>query len=848
MTDPETGDLPGTRAHRWTTRAIRAQGASSPGRGLAVVAVLLALCWLVSYALGGAGRVPPHWFYVPVLVAATRFGLPGAAATAVVAGLVAGPLLPLDVAAGTPQHLLDWTARLGFFLGIGLVMGAIIVRLKSSLEREIAFALEGRDLAVQHGEQRTRAIIETANEAVVGMDASGSVTDWNRAAEATFGWSREEAVGRLLADTVIPERYRKDHRKGLERFITTGEALLLNRRIEIEALHREGHEFPVELTISALREGGSVSFIAFVHDITERKRAEEALRESEAALREVMEARYGTLVEQLPAIVYEADFGERGVWRYVSPQIEGMLGFSPERWMSEPDLWWKQMHPDDRARAIADEARSRETGEPLHSEYRMLARDGRIFWFRDQAAVVLAGDGRPLFLQGVMYDITNQKRAEQEIRDMNADLERRVADRTSELDTANRELIERERRLDESRVEAERANQAKSEFLSRMSHELRTPLNAILGFGQLLEMDDLSDEQRDAVRQILRGGRHLLDLINEVLDIARIEAGRMHLSLEPVGANTIVHDGLALVRLLAEERDVRIEVGPLADGDPYVVADRQRLQQTLLNLLSNAVKYNRDAGAVRISTRWVGDERLCIDVSDDGVGIAPEKLQRLFVPFERLGAEHSGVEGTGLGLALSRHLVEVMGGDLRVESTLGRGSTFTVELSVAAAPDQASDEEGVEPPDRRVTTGGSRTVLCIEDNPANLNVIERIMARLPGVTLVTAMQGGLGVDLARTHRPDVILLDVGLPDMPGLEVLRRLREDPSTSAIPVVVISADASEHQVERFLAAGARDYVTKPLDVKKLNALLDDVLLEHKARQESEAGSGGPSETAKR
>jgi PAS domain S-box-containing protein len=806
------------------------------------VVALLALCWLVSYVLGGAGRVPPHWFYVPILVAAARFGLPGAAATAVVAGLVAGPLLPLDVPTGTPQQLLDWMARLGFFLAIGLVMGAIIVRLKSSLEREIAFALEGRDLAVQQGERRTRSIIETANEAVVGMDASGSITDWNRAAEATFGWSREEAVGRRLADTVIPEPYRKDHRKGLERFIATGEARLLNKRIEIEALHREGHEFPVELTISALREGGSVSFIAFVHDITERKRAEEALRESEAALREVMEARYGSLVERLPAIVYEAEFGERGVWRYVSPQIEGMLGFSPERWTAEPDLWWRQLHPDDRTRAIADEARSRETGEPLNSEYRMLARDGRIFWFRDQAAVVLAGDGRPLFLQGVMYDVTNQKRAEQEIRDMNADLERRVADRTSELDTANRKLIERERRLEEARVEAERANRAKSEFLSRMSHELRTPLNAILGFGQLLEMDELSEEQREAVQQIQKGGRHLLDLINEVLDIARIEAGRMSLSLEPVGVNSIVHDGLALVRPLAEERDVRIELGPLADGDPYVFADRQRLQQTFLNLLSNAVKYNRDPGTVRISTRSVGDERLCIDVSDDGVGIPPEKLHRLFVPFERLGVEHSGVEGTGLGLALSRHLVEVMGGDLRVESTPGRGSTFTVELSVAAAPDQASDVEGVEPLDQRVSTMGSRTVLCIEDNPANLKVIERIMARLPGIRLLSAMQGGLGVDLARTHLPDVILLDVGLPDMSGFEALRHLREDPSTSAIPVVVISADASVRQVDRLLAAGAREYVTKPLDVKRLIDLLNSILFGQEARQESEAGSGGP------
>jgi PAS domain S-box-containing protein len=819
------------RVHGYTIRVIRAQGASSLGGGIAIVSMLLGLSWLVSYGLGGAGRVPPHWFYVAILLAAARFGLAGAAVTAVAAGIVAGPLLPLDVPTGTPQNVVDWMSRLGFFLGIGVVMGAVIVGLKSSLERELALAQGDRDLALFHGEQRTRSIIETANDAVVGMDASGLITDWNRAAEATFGWSREEAIGRVLAETVIPERYREAHRMGFERYLATGEGPVLNDRIELEALHREGHEFPVELTISPLHVGESTTFIAFVHDITERKKADEALRESEAALRDVLEAKYGTLVEQLPAIVYEAEFGEGGAWRYVSPQIEHMLGFPPDRWMAESDLWWQRLHPDDRAAAIADEGRSRQSGEPLNSEYRMLAADGRALWFRDQAVVVRDDEGRPLFMQGVMYDVTDQKRAEEELRDVNTRLEQRVLDRTSELDAANRALIERERRLDEARVEAERANRAKSEFLSRMSHELRTPLNAILGFGQLLEMDDLGEHQDDAVRQILKGGLHLLDLINEVLDIARIEAGRMQLSLEPVSVNDIVHDALALVRPLAELRDVRLEVGPLADGDLHVVADRQRLQQVLLNLLSNAVKYNRDGGAVRCSTRSVADERLRIDVSDDGLGISPEELQRLFVPFERLGVEGTGVEGTGLGLALSKQLVDVMCGALDVESTPGRGSTFTVELPLAAAPAEAWKGEDVESSQRVEAAGEARTVLCIEDNPANLKVIEGILAHRPEITLLSAMHGGLGLELARTHRPDAILLDVGLPDMSGLEVLRRLRGEPSTSDIPVVVVSADASKYQVTSLLAAGAHEYVTKPLDVKRFLGLLDKLLFETEA-----------------
>jgi PAS domain S-box-containing protein len=668
------------------------------------VVVLLGLSWFVSYALGGAGHVPPHWFYIPILLAAARFGLTGAAVAAVAAGLVAGPLLPADVATGTPQHLLDWMGRLGFFLGIGLVMGAVIVGMKSSLGREVALARGDRDLALHQSEQRTRAIIETANEAVVGIDARGLITDWNGAAEATFGWPREEAMGRVMADTLIPERYREDHRKGFERFLATGEGPILNRRIELEALHRDGHELPVELAISALRVGDATTFIAFVHDITERKRAEASLLETEAALRDVLEAKYGALVEQLPAIVYEAEFGERGAWRYVSPQIEPMLGFSPDRWMADRDLWWQQIHPDDRAHVIDDEVRSRETGEPLRSEYRMFAHDGRIVWFRDQAVVVRTADGSSLFL-GVMYDVSDQKRAEEEIRDVNADLEQRVLDRTSELDAANRRLVERERRLEETRTEAERANRAKSEFLSRMSHELRTPLNAILGFGQLLEMDDLSKEQEESVRQILKGGTHLLDLINEVLDIARIEAGRMRLSLEPVGVHGLLDDVLALVRPLAEQRDVRLEVESRAEGDPHVVADRQRLQQILLNLLSNAVKYNSEGGAVRSSTRSIGNERLRIDVSDDGMGIPPKELKRLFVPFDRLGMERTGMEGTGLGLALSKQLVEVMGGGLQVESTPGSGSTFTVELPLATAPDESSNGEAPSSVGRGSTPG-----------------------------------------------------------------------------------------------------------------------------------------------
>ena len=451
----------------------------------------------------------------------------------------------------------------------------------------------------------------------------------------------------------------------------------------------------------------------------------------------------------------------------------------------------------------------------------MVAKDGRIVWFRDDATILRDDDGRPRFMQGVMFDVSEQKRAEEELRLVNAELERRVLDRTSQLDAANQELMERQARLTEARLEAERANQAKSEFLSRMSHELRTPLNAILGFGQLLEMEELNEQQLESVRQILKGGGHLLELINEVLDIARIEVGRLQLSLEPVAVNELVRDAAALIRPLADQRAIRIEVA--CEGDPYVLADRQRLQQVLLNLLSNAVKYNREGGGVRCSTRSVG-ERLRIAVSDDGMGIPAAELERLFVPFERLGVERSGVEGTGLGLALSKQLVDAMGGTLEVESEPGRGSTFAVELPLGAAPSWAGsafDDEVVP-----TATPVTRTVLCIEDNPSNLKVIERLVAYRPEIRLLSAMQGNIGVDLARTHRPDAILLDNGLPDASGHEILRRLRGEPSTNGIPVIVVTADASEREMSSLLAAGARAHVTKPIDVRRLQDLLDELL----------------------
>jgi signal transduction histidine kinase/ActR/RegA family two-component response regulator len=414
------------------------------------------------------------------------------------------------------------------------------------------------------------------------------------------------------------------------------------------------------------------------------------------------------------------------------------------------------------------------------------------------------------------------------------------------MDITERKQVEEARR---ARQAVEEASRAKSEFLSRMSHELRTPLNSILGFAQLLDMDDLTPEQHENLDFVVKAGRHLLDLINEVLDIARIEEGRVALSIEPISVEDVLQECVDLIQPMAAYRDLWLKtnfLGARGRNNWHVLADRQKLKQVLLNLLSNAVKYNREGGSVSLSvspvhsaassrepgtTWWTGEAvgRLRIEVADTGPGISPEGLERLFTPFERLAADQSGVEGTGLGLALSKRLVEAMGGTIGVKSTVGRGSAFWVELPLVEGQIERLDRVDSGP----LIAGGEANraptrVLYIEDNLANLRLIERILQYRPEIELMSAMQGGLGFELARRHYPDLILLDLHLPDMPGEQVLRRLKSEQATGAIPVVVISADAIPRDVERLLNAGAQAYLTKPLDVKQFIQVLDDILKE--------------------
>ncbi|MBI4264645.1 MAG: response regulator [Acidobacteria bacterium] len=424
----------------------------------------------------------------------------------------------------------------------------------------------------------------------------------------------------------------------------------------------------------------------------------------------------------------------------------------------------------------------------------------------------------PTAVRRAVREVEDRRRraqAEAALRRLNAELEARVAERTRALVSANEAL-------QQARLEAERANGAKSAFLSRMSHDLRTPLNAVIGFAQLLQFDDLTPGQADSVEQILRGGRHLLDLINEVLDIARIEAGTLSLSPEPVAVGEVAHQAAELIRPLAAPRRITVIVEPLEDV--WVRADRQRLNQILLNLLSNAVKYNRDDGTVVVSARRATPDRVSLVVSDTGAGIPPEKLSLLFTPFERLGAEFSGIDGTGLGLALSRGLAEAMHGELRADSVVDQGTTLYLDLPACATGlvhttgGERAAAEG---------TGMTGTVLYIDDNLSNVQLMQRLLARRrPQVEFLSASDGRTGLEVAGARLPSLVLLDLHLPDMRGEEVLRQLWEGAATRHIPVAVLSADAMAAQKRRLVASGAVAYLTKPFDVGDVLQLVDGVL----------------------
>jgi len=672
------------------------------------------------------------------------------------------------------------------------------------------------------------AVLENLQDGVVACDAEGRLTFFNRATREFHG---------LAEEAVPPERwaehyhlYRPDDRT----LMSTEEVPLVRayrgehvRNAEILLVPERGEQRSLVCSGQPIldSEGHKLGAVVALHDVTGRKRAEldrelhymvthtfaEATRLDEGIdrLLEALGERFGWELGSFWEVDEQAGLLRRSrVWRaraFAAADCEALIrdatvaggcGLAGRAWESREPAW-----VDD---ASLDGSSAERAG------------------VRSAVAFPVLSGPRVL---GVMEFFSRHRQPP----------DRELLELVANLSSQAGQFIEVKRsELDLARIEQiERANQAKSEFLSRMSHELRTPLNSILGFAQLLAMEDFGAEQRDSLERILKGGRHLLHLINEVLEISRIESGDLRISLEAVDVRGAVAEVVDLVGPLAAERGVRLE--PLAIDDLFARADYQRLKQVLMNLVSNAIKYNRPGGTVAVRVDKDATARLRILVEDTGRGIPADQLPKLFSPFERLGAEETGVEGTGLALSVSKSLVEAMGGTIEVTSEPGVGTTVAVDVAAAEDPLRGQGPEGAAAPSvNGASVNGSMkrcTVLCVEDNVSNLMLIERVLAHRLDVKLVTAMQGSVGLEFARRHQPGLILLDLHLPDISGADVLGRLRQDPATAHVPVVVLSADATQAQVERMTVLGASAYLTKPLDVRQLLDVMEAVLDDREA-----------------
>jgi PAS domain S-box-containing protein len=616
--------------------------------------------------------------------------------------------------------------------------------------------------------------------AVVGEDRIYRMVNdaWCRA----MGLPREAVLGRETR-AVLPDGGCLLRQRALQECIDLRQPRTVRAPSQAPAL--AGRSLETTYYPYAADAAGVRCVVMVTRDITTEERALRLAQLSEADLRALLDAFPGHIGRLDANLVYT----------YANPGLAAMMGLTPETMVGRSA---RELLGEARAaelRGLADRALAGEvvTYEHRHPASRQQAYEAQI----TLAAGVDPRTGAPA-VYGFAIDITARKRAEAAL----------IA----------------------ARDEAERANRAKSQFLSHMSHELRTPLNAILGFGQLLESDvrhPLPAHQQAWLQEILRGGRHLLELINEVLDLGRIEAGRLELESAPVAVDELVDECLDLMRPLAPTYGVRLPPAYGRRGGARVAADRTRLKQVLLNLLGNAIKYNRPGGEVSVSCEFEPDA-VRLAVHDSGPGLTPAEQQRLFQPFERLSAATTAVEGTGIGLALSRRLVEAMGGTIGVASEAGTGATFWLRLPRAAAPGLPAGDESAAIAWRPPARAGAAdcTVLHIEDNPVNLLLMEGMLALLPQVRLISASLPSEGLRLAQAERPALVLLDIQLPEYDGFEVLRRLRLSEATRDTPVVAVSANAQASEIDAALAAGFSAYLTKPLTLERVLSTVSALL----------------------
>ncbi|HEV7404721.1 MAG TPA: histidine kinase dimerization/phospho-acceptor domain-containing protein [Chthoniobacteraceae bacterium] len=569
---------------------------------------------------------------------------------------------------------------------------------------------------------------------------------------------------------------------------------------ETAVLRADGSELPVHQTLLSVGTPEAPMIAAIMRDISHRKRVElerfEAANGYEAAIR----ASGQVLVR------WEVATGQLAYVGHVEP----LTGYTAAELEGGLDRLRRLLHPDDLARFDRDLQRSAAARAPLNVEFRLQRPEGNYVILQLRGAFFLDRTGRMAQLSGLLSDVTVLWQTQEQLALAREKLEGRL-----------------QSRLQEARAEAEQARRSKSEFLSRMSHELRTPLNAILGFTQLLELETPTPRQAESIEHISRAGNHLLQLINEVLDLARLESGRLPVCAESVPIADFLRASVELARPQAERSQIELVLAEFPPELPtHLIGDPLRLRQVLLSLLNNAIKYNRPHGHVRVECRLGTAGRIRLSVRDSGLGLSPEKLQALLAPYD---ATHAGAEipgGSGIGFALSRGIVHALKGEMGGESTLGQGSAFWIELPVAPG----APAPTLTPPTRRAPAplpeGARYKILYVEDEELNLQLVERVMASHPEYELVCTMQGGQAIELAREHRPDLILLDLNLPDLSGEIVLAQLKEDVSLQDIPVIMVTADVMGDRVERLLAGGALTYLIKPFRISEFLAIIRETL----------------------
>jgi PAS domain S-box-containing protein len=635
-------------------------------------------------------------------------------------------------------------------------------------------------------ETQYRELLDTAPDAIVVVGGDGAISFVNVQTERLFGYPRAELLGQPL-ELLVPERFRKHHKDHVGRFLANPLARPMGSGLELYGRRKDGTDFPIEVSLSPLRHGERVSVSAAIRDITERKQVEAAAKLSAERLASAVETVQDAFAlfdasDRLVLCnsVYRRLLGEAMPGSVVGRTYEEVL----DAWLSELSF------ADDKERARFRAERLAKRIEQT-SAFDIRTRDGRSLRIVDRRT---AEGG----IVKTIWDLTEDFRIAEELR--------------------------------EARAAAEAASAAKSEFLSSMSHELRTPLNAILGFAQLLKRDKkepLSPRHRERVDQVLRGGEHLLRLIDDILDLSRIEAGAVAISTEPVSVLEVLQEVKATLDPMAARAGVQLELGAVPRAAAHVNADRTRLAQIVMNYGSNAIKYNREGGDVTVAAAAPAAGFVRITVSDTGHGIPLDRQDRLFQPFQRAGQETGPIEGTGIGLVITKRLAELMGGKVGFRSRPGSGSEFWVELpAIASAVNALEATGGVKRAGERLGGGKRRAVVYVEDNPANVVFMRDVLGDFEGVELVTAPTAEMGIEITRVRVPDAVIMDINLPGMSGVEALGVLRQDPVTKGVPIIALTAAASERDKQRGMQAGFYRYLTKPVKVDELVAALEELL----------------------